>query len=384
MSRAPVGVVAGAIILLAPLSTAPLSTAAASPEAAAPSGNAALSILVHHDANLDAIAGTSTSDVWAVGYWAKTSRVDRTSYVKHWNGHTWKTVDSPYIRGGHFGAVAAVAPDDAWAVGASGYEDANLVEHWDGTAWRQVSVPRGQGAYNRLTDVSFLSADYVLAVGFSNSGEDPPIPTRLFWNGKKWTTPPAALAGVNQIDARSLTDAWGVGVTPQGTTLARHWDGSAWHTVKTPDLGQRAALTHVKEVSRDDVWATGQIARVPRGNRRAFIEHWDGSRWTVVDSGFPTSDSVATGISGTRSDDVWVSGYGYHGFLEHWDGTAWSDVTVPAAHHRYAELNGVAAFSGTDAWTVGNWYQCHSSGQCNFKRIVAHWDGQTWEPYQRP
>lgn len=146
--------VASAIVLL-PLSSAVASTTKAGAEPAA----------LRHNSTLLAMDGTSPDDIWAVGFKGPEGGGSRSSYVRHWDGRSWKTVDSPYVAGGHLESVTAIAADDVWAVGASGYETLNLAEHWDGTSWTLVSVPNHEGAYNRLTGVSFGSAHQVLAVG---------------------------------------------------------------------------------------------------------------------------------------------------------------------------------------------------------------------------
>ncbi|HYS44322.1 MAG TPA: hypothetical protein VEM32_10130, partial [Geobacteraceae bacterium] len=56
-----------------------------------------------------------------------------------------------------FESVAALAPDDVWAVGSrqpSFAEFQPLIEHWDGTAWSVVPGPYLNGDTNILYGVS--------------------------------------------------------------------------------------------------------------------------------------------------------------------------------------------------------------------------------------
>lgn len=344
--------------------------------------NAEAAAKVRHESDLFAVSGTSARDVWAVGYYGDAQHRGRTSYVRHWDGQRWGTVNSPTIGGGHLASVAAITPDDAWAVGASGYETANLAEHWDGRSWTQSAVPAGSGAYNRLTDVSFLASDYVLAVGFSNTGEDPAIPHRLLWNGRSWSDAPAAMDGISRIDAQSRKEAWAVGQTPQETTLAKHWDGKHWRTVKTPNVAASNSLKLVEVISPRDAWAVGTafMDRMPR----AFFEHWNGTRWTVVDSPLASSWSVVTAISAVSDDDIWASGYNNSdGFLYHWDGHGWGAVTDPGSARPGSQLRGVYAAAKDQAWSVGSWYRCAGGHFCHTKRILQRWDGSSWQPYDR-
>src|SRR5436309_3023426 len=59
----------------------------------------------------------------------------------------WNVVPSPNIsRQNYLTGVAAVAPNDIWAVGYSslspyGGTERTLIEHWDGTSWSIVPSP---------------------------------------------------------------------------------------------------------------------------------------------------------------------------------------------------------------------------------------------------
>lgn len=288
----------------------------------------------------------------------------------------------PHVAGGHLESVTAIAADDVWAVGASGYETLNLAEHWDGTSWTLVSVPNHEGAYNRLTGVSFGSAHQVLAVGaWYAGGGDQGDTVRWLWNGKEWREAPHSLAGILRIDAVSPTDAWAVGSTPRHSTLAKHWDGGSWRTVPTPKIVGDAELTHLSAISPTDVWATGQ--RVALGT--SFLEHWNGSKWSIVDDAVSGDMTEATDISASGKNDVWVSGHTYtDGFLEHWDGTQWTEVPSPGGSRDEAALKGVSVASPNDAWSVGAWHKCTGGRYCYDKRIIQHWNGDAWTIYAKP
>ncbi len=62
--------------------------------------------------------------------------------------------------------VAAVAPNDVWAVGQSTDFGAGqtLIVHWNGTAWSTVPSPH-PGTYSVLRSVSAVSANDMWAVG---------------------------------------------------------------------------------------------------------------------------------------------------------------------------------------------------------------------------
>ena len=77
---------------------------------------------------INALGGTSASDVWAVGFG-----------IFHFDGSTWS--DAAPVRGAGtaFNAISVVARDDVWAVGVNG-----RVAHYDGKAWsvEQIEVAR--------------------------------------------------------------------------------------------------------------------------------------------------------------------------------------------------------------------------------------------------
>jgi hypothetical protein len=89
--------------------------------------------------------------------------------LMHWNGAAWTVAASPNVgtRANRIRGVAAVAFDDAWAVGDS--QTRSLVLHWDGGAWSVVDHPT-TGTYSTLWGVSASSDGGVWAVGYSRRG----------------------------------------------------------------------------------------------------------------------------------------------------------------------------------------------------------------------
>ena len=58
--------------------------------------------------------------------------------IENWNGTAWSVVRGAPVSGSLTG-VAGSSPSDVWAVGRSGSQP--LVEHWNGTAWSVVTQP---------------------------------------------------------------------------------------------------------------------------------------------------------------------------------------------------------------------------------------------------
>jgi hypothetical protein len=129
--------------------------------------------------------------------------------------------------------VSATAGSDAWVVGTDARSGRPAILHWDGNALTEVQSPVGAGE----------------------------------------------LLGVNAISA---TDVWAVGGTvpgdgPGSRTLVRHWNGSQWSVLPSPNPGSRATeLTGVRALSDHDVRAVGE--QNPGPSPRAVILRWNGTK----------------------------------------------------------------------------------------------------------
>jgi hypothetical protein len=286
----------------------------------------------------------AADDVWAVGYSATNPPESSTSVtlIEHWDGTAWSVIPSPNpeppLSGGPVSnelySVAAIAPDDVWAVGQSFDYGASqtLVVHWDGVSWEVVHAPT-PGRYSVLRSVSAVAADDVWAVG-----------TRY--------------------------------VRGSQVTLAEHWDGVQWSAVPSPNDGPFVQeLFRVRAIAADDVWAVGYHNAV-FGTSQSFqttILHWDGVTWSVVPSpDMNELNNYLFSVDGTAANDAWAVGFFDTGFelqtmVQHWDGRAWRVVPSPNAGDYIDELTDVAAISRSNVWTVGQTF-----GFFNFRTLALH------------
>src|SRR5262249_41839023 len=134
------------------------------------------------------VAGTSAGDAWAVGL-SHNGTLPSGTLIEHWNGSRWTITASPSPDDqlNELRAVAALSPDDAWAVGFhSGAQTdlpiATLVMHWDGASWHQVPSPNLPGVANQLFGITAIAPDDIWAVGAAGGG-----PLSLHWNGSAWS-----------------------------------------------------------------------------------------------------------------------------------------------------------------------------------------------------
>jgi hypothetical protein len=316
---------------------------------------------------LQSVAAVSPQDAWAVGHSYDPSAKLNQALIEHWDGTHWSVVASPTLWSGELHGVAALSAGDVWAVGEymsnSTSGTLTLIEHWDGTSWSQVPSPVLSGANaSQLNGVAAVSPSDVWAVGVSYVG---------------------------------------IFATTHEVTLFEHWNGTSWRMVDSADFHPPPTyyLTGVAAVSGGDVWhseiwAVGYTADLPYSNnfpRQTLIEHWDGTSWRVVpspnlgtnDNYVGPDDNQLLGVAADSPTDVWAVGGSVRTLIEHWDGTSWS--IVPSPNHTGAagdQLTGVAAISPSDVWAVG--HSTGVSGKGIVQTLIEHWDGTSWSIVPSP
>jgi hypothetical protein len=197
----------------------------------------------------------------------------------------------------------------------------------------------------------------------------------------------------NGVVALTPTNVWAVGVSTdaqfnnqQQRTLIEHWDGSRWSLVPSPNPatlgGSGDILMGIDGVGPNDLWAAGWVFDQPNDQIRLLLEHFNGTKWTAVPSPSPPgSTHFGSAVTAVAPNDAWVVG---NDALErtlaaHWNGRAWSIVPTPSPHDGAApttDLTGVAATAGNDVWASG--YEANVDGQNFLKPYVLHWNGSEW------
>jgi hypothetical protein len=341
---------------------------------------------------LNAVAATSTSDAWAVGYQNDNNLNDSRTLIQHWNGSTWTTVASPNPgttpactnsnTGNVLTAVTAVSTNDVWAVGYAFTCTALLKPmalHWNGTSWRVVPTPalntNDNAAFN---SVVALAANNVYAVGYKPATNGAVQTLIEHWNGTAWSvvsSPNGNNTGnvLTSVSANSATDIWTVGTLTapgvEGRTLALHFNGSTWSVVPTPNVVHggsgltQNALTSVVAAGPNDVTAVGfTLANL---TELTMVQHWDGVSWKVVPSPnvSRTAGSFNTlrGVTAVNRSDLYAVGFFSNSttngqqlrLILHFNGTAWTVISSPGKAMAQ-QLNGVfARFGAGDVWVAG-------------------------------
>jgi hypothetical protein len=299
--------------------------------------------------NLQAVASSSPSDIWAVGQTAI-----------HFDGASWTAFDTPMIAGdntSYLDGVVDISPTDAWAVGVVGVgTDApgQVIEHWDGVAWTVFPGPVfGSGQQPALYAMTALSATDIWALGTMLVDNDSLLALYEHWDGTAWTSQTGPSYGFfRSVSADAPNDIWAVGYSGNGT-FSEHYDGAKWSLVRTPNVGTGAnSLGGVIALAPDNVWAVGfsTASLKPPPNKydvptETLVEHYDGTSWNVVPSPNVGPDSQyqsnrLLGLTAVSPTDIWAFGSYFAAsgsehqmtLLLHWDGMDWSLQPSPDPH----------------------------------------------------
>ena len=228
--------------------------------------------------------------LYAGGYFTHAENVLASNIAK-WDGTTWSSLGS-----GTNGGVGALAVFDdgsgagpALYVGGSFTSPASRIAKWDGTGWSQV----GQGM------------------------DSPVSALAVFDDG----TGPALYAGG--------TFSWG------GAPLNHigKWDGSSWSGVGGGTNGDVSALMvfDVGSPLGPDLYAGGRFTAAG-GVPASSIARWNGTSWSSLGSGGPTSGVVTALAAVGDCGPALVAGGNFTlvgGAEEHlarWNGTSWSTL----------------------------------------------------------
>ncbi len=272
--------------------------------------------------------------------------VEYLTLTEHWNGSQWSVVNSPnpgYYQ--NFQSVSAISTSDVWAAGFfyAGINDSRpLIEHWNGSHWSVVKNPRTPSTPASLNSIAAVSGNDIWAVGSYEGVEGSNRTLIEHWNGSGWSIVNSPNPGSGEdflmgLAVISASDVWAVGSYEINSgpifPLTEHWNGSHWSVVKSPARSTYSELNSVSEVTTSDIWAVGDY--YSNGSRpQTLIEHWNGSTWSIVNSPNPSGPVANSllGVATISAQDVWSVGKSSHSFyssnalIEHWDGSKWSIV----------------------------------------------------------
>jgi hypothetical protein len=266
--------------------------------------------------NVNAIWGTSSSDVWFD---------DNKEAFYYWDGGDLaRGAVVPSDRG-----LWGSAPNSYWAGGRNG-----AILHFDGNSWSAVAYPGNIAALWGVSDQQMWAVG--MAAGpdgglFSwQGGSD-----LFFGNETTWVTQPSPQSPSHSllaIHGSSASNVWAAGTT--GTLL--HFDGGTWAVSEpTQTVPSDWGLSGVWGTGPTNVWAVGNVGQ------QALMFHWDGGVWvsSTLDAGYLYS------LHGTGPDDIWAVG---SSDVLHFDGTRWTERNAGIT----AALTSIWAVSPTEAWGI--------------------------------
>jgi len=266
-------------------------------------------------------------------------------------GGSWQAVNSPMdvtLR-----KVFTLSPNDAWVIadesfplgpGEMGVRSRLL--HWSGSVWTGFPNPESLGF---VVDLSFLSSKDGWGIAYTDDGTGP-VFHLIRWNGMVWAsaaqTPP--LAAIRMI---ATDDGWAVGAG--GAIL--HWDGTKWTAVESPTGTDLDELAFSSSVSGWAASSQGVILRYALGN------------WWVYSSLAPNPRRMAIDPDG---EDGWMLGSRQSGdVVLRWDTKDWTRFYGDGPDGEVLALD----FPATDdAWAAG-WIPGRSQAG-----MIWHWDGESW------
>ena len=286
---------------------------------------------------LAGVGALSSTNVWAVGS-TDDAYIGQT-LIEHWDGASWSLVPSPSPSGAtnsYLAGVAGVAANDVWAVGYANYPASTpgvtvmqtLIEHWNGVSWSIVPSPNFSTTLaDQLAAVTAISGNNVWAVGTTQTLPYYQSSTLiLHWDGTSWKIDSSFSTGggLFGISSTSASDVWAVGGGyPRYTPLVLHNNGTGWSIVPAPGIQYDTTVFNaVDALTTSNVWAAGYDLNVSYAsdgsavyNYAPFVEHWNGTAWSIVSSVDPVpyngtygSTAILYGIGGADATDVWAAG----------------------------------------------------------------------------
>lgn len=264
---------------------------------------------------LNAIHGSSSSQIWAVGNDPDGAGAGLPVIVRWIGGPAWTAVSPPGIANNiNLTGVFTISTNLAFAVGGGG-----TMLKWDGSIWG--SIP--SGTTNALNATWWSSSTEGWAVGSAGTvvhctGAGPACATETS----------GVSVQLNDVQALTSTNVWAVG----NSSTIIHRDATGWHNVPS-GLSSTQNLTSLYMVSSNEGWAVG----IDDGTAPILL-FWDGLTWTRV---YPIPTQPRAGSGNDDLKAVWM--------VASQDGWA---VGQAGLILRFGPISGVTATSTTTTSTT--------------------------------
>jgi hypothetical protein len=257
------------------------------------------------------------------------------------------------------------------------------------TAWQRVSTPF-DAVRGALLDADRGADGTRMAIGGGGTIGSPVQRTlSMVARGEHWREVPIPAVSRHDVlfalSVRSRQDAWAVGHVFAGSyrALTVHWNGRRWSPVQTPLTSAEALLTDVGTFGPTGAIAVGYLV----GNRgpRPMAMRWTQGEWHLENMpARKDADASLTTVEVVNANDIWAGGWiNTNGFnrpyLAHWDGTAWTPARVAGLPKGEVVLTDITMRGPATGWAVGYWLIRGS-----LRPITMAWDGATWRVTSSP
>jgi hypothetical protein len=293
------------------------------------------------------LSASGSGDAWSTWTACATTSCSGTggtvSDVEHWNGSAWTQVPAPASLAKY--AAAPLAVSSSSASNAWLFNSGNTLR-WNGTAWAEHSQPAWvtygnlSGDYDLAAQVFSPTSTWVFSLGTNSlTSPDHYVST---WNGHTWSK--LTLPGIaTEVSALAPDDVWVLGATVASVMknkpvyILMHWNGKSWTSTTLPKVTvPKGATEYPGEMTASSstrAWLTWDIAQGTAGAQTIYLLELNGTTWSKVSIGYPTSivDSLAQDGDG----GLWMVANGpapdYTWYFYHLNGTTWTRDDVPAA-----------------------------------------------------
>jgi hypothetical protein len=229
--------------------------------------------------------------------------------------------------------MAATGPSDVWMFTATDrFPDHYEVRHWDGRSWTTSTLrPTCECRPLAGSGIAAVAPDDVWAVVHR------PATGSQYWHSERGTWrgyPPAGQDGrhplqISAIAGSGPNDVWAAGMDPATTTgVLQHWDGTSWRSVADPDLADHLVVG-LAVPAPGDVWL---VVVGSHGTELPEYQHHTSAGWQRLPGPLRAAEQldqlVVTGDQNAYAS-VEHTGGGQPA-LGHWNGRDWQPVTLPA------------------------------------------------------
>ena len=164
--------------------------------------------------SLSGLAAASANDIWAVSHAQERDPISGPRViVAHWDGASWREVDTKLEPVVDLGQVRALSATNLWAAGSTyGTAQRGIIVHWDRRAWRRVHTApqREADGYAGLA----IAGREAWAFGYDDIEH---------WDGQRWLRTHMKGVGFVGADALSPRNVWATGVNRRGGAVVYHY-----------------------------------------------------------------------------------------------------------------------------------------------------------------